>query len=81
MKRPHIFQIDMIYAGVLFFVIAVIFRGTCYFRSRGFFWFRTYGYGLVIKNTRVHPMSFSQRVNASQFIKIGRFVITTLRPD
>ena len=33
-----------------------------YYRAEGFFWFRWFGYGLLIKNINKHPLLFSQRI-------------------
>jgi len=33
-----------------------------YCRVKGSFWFRWFGYGLLIKNINKHPLLFSQRI-------------------
>ncbi len=33
-----------------------------YYKMDGLFWFRWFGYGLLIKNIKKHPLIFSQRI-------------------
>lgn len=66
---------------VTLMVLALLADGFHSCRLPGLFWFRVYEYGLSIKNTRTRPLSFSERMRVSQFLKIGRYVITPLKPD
>jgi hypothetical protein len=45
-----------------------------------FFWFRIFGYGLVIKNTNVYPLLFSERMGLRKIYKIKNWSITKLKP-
>jgi hypothetical protein len=50
------------------------------YRSKGFFWFRIFGYGFTIKNNKHTPLTFSQRFGYRKYLKIGDWVITFLKP-
>jgi hypothetical protein len=54
----------------------------CYYRSpnNNFFWFRILGYGLVIKNTNVYPLLFSERMGLRKTYKIKNWSISKLKP-
>jgi len=51
------------------------------YKTKGFFWFRIFGYGLCIKDVRLHRLLFSQRYGYSKYLKIGHYIITTLKRD
>lgn len=45
-----------------------------------FFWFRIFGYGLVIKNWKLNGLTFSDRHGFGPHIKIGNYIIRPLKP-
>ena len=51
-----------------------------YYYTKGFFWFRIFGYGLCFKNTKIHGFSFSERRNHRQFLIFDGWIIISLRP-
>lgn len=53
-----------------------------YYKSpnNNFFWFRIFGYGLVIKNTNVYPLLFSERMGLKKTYKIKNWSISKLKP-
>lgn len=52
----------------------------CYHKSQGYFWFRFFGYGLHIKDSKVTPMLFSERYGHTKRIRVGRWVVKVLKP-
>lgn len=46
-----------------------------YYSTDGFFWFRLFGVGLVIKDTRKHSLTFSERHGYSRIIKMGNYAV------
>lgn len=38
------------------------------------------GVGIAIKNIKTHPLIFSERLNYTKYLKIGRWVVTKLKP-
>ena len=48
----------------------------CYHKSKDIFWFRIFKHGLCFKTN----MSFSQRIGKSKYIKLGKWIITYLKP-
>lgn len=50
----------------------------CYHREPGFLWFRIFGVGLLIKDTKRHAMIFSERYGYARFIRVGRWIIRPL---
>ena len=46
--------------------------------DKGFFWIRIFGKGFVIKNTKLHPMLFSERYKYVKYIKIKNWIIKKL---
>jgi len=53
----------------------------CSFLATGFFWCRVYGYGFVVKDTRIHPLLFSQRMGITWFFRFGPHVMHFLTPN
>ena len=53
----------------------------CGYRCKGLWWFRVLGYGLHYKNTRLHPLLFSERTGHRKKLKIGRFSFGFLKPE
>lgn len=49
----------------------------CWHGTRDGFWFRVYGYGLVVSNARPY---FSERNGFVRVLRIGRWGISVLRP-
>jgi len=47
-----------------------------YHKSKNIFWFRIFNYGLCFNTT----MRFSQRYGYTKYIKIGKWIITILKP-
>ena len=45
-------------------------------------WFRIFGYGLCVRNTRTSNFSltFSERMGFKKYTKIFGYIITTLKP-
>jgi len=39
---------------------------------------RFFGYGIRWKNTRHHPLIFSERQGIKKYIRIGKWIITTI---
>jgi hypothetical protein len=60
--------------------IAVDHRPFAWYRAKGFFWFRAFGWELHVKNWRLHGETFSERTGLNPGIKIGRWRIRRLRP-
>ena len=56
-------------------------KAFCYYRERGLWWFRIYGYGLHYKNVRLHPPLFSERTGLRKKLKIGKHWFGLLRPN
>jgi len=48
----------------------------CYYSGKDVFWFRIFRIGLSFSKT----MTFSQRVGKSKYLKIGKWVISYLKP-
>lgn len=48
--------------------------------GKGIYWFRIFGYGLCIKNTKYFNLPFSHRHGHVKYFKIGKLVVTTLKP-
>lgn len=46
----------------------------CYHKGEGLFWFRVFGRGLSFDV----KMKFSVRIGKTKYVKIGKWVITTL---
>jgi len=56
----------------------------CYYKFTGIFWFRIFGYGLVIKDWRKDYPLFSERNFADlgkPILYIGYYIIRILKPD
>jgi len=49
-----------------------------FYKTSGFFWFRIFGYGLVIKDYKKHGLLFSERYKRN--LKIGKYLIKILKP-
>ena len=47
----------------------------CYHKGKDLFWFRIFGCGLSFDK----KMRFSQRIGKSKYMKIGDWIITTLK--
>ena len=44
----------------------------CYYRIKGFFWFRVFGYGIKGKNLKIHYPMFSERYGfTSHYVVFG----------
>jgi hypothetical protein len=52
---------------------------SCY-RSPRHFWFRLFGFGVVIKDVRVHPLLFSERTKRVRCWRIGWLHLRVLTP-
>lgn len=50
------------------------------FNTKGIFWFRLLGYGLVIKDIRIYPLLFSERNKYIHYLKIKNILIKSLYP-
>jgi len=50
------------------------------YKDDGFFWFRIFGYGLVIKDYKKHGLLFSERYKYEWHLKIGKYLIKILKP-
>ena len=46
----------------------------------GLAWFRLFGYGVIIKETRRHPLLFSERNGMRKQLQVGPFSLRGLRP-
>lgn len=46
-----------------------------YNKTKGHFWFRLFGRGLLIKNIMIYPLLFSQRNGYTKGILIGKYWI------
>ncbi len=44
-------------------------------------WFRIFGKGLIIKDIRRHPLTFSERNGYKTVLKIGNYAIRVLKND
>jgi len=44
--------------------------------GKDLFWFRIFGYGLSFDKN----MRFSQRIGKSKYVKIGSWIVTSLKP-
>lgn len=42
------------------------------------FWFRIFGYGLSFVDYNKYGLTFSQRLNKTKYLKIGKWIITYL---
>lgn len=51
----------------------------CYHKSKGFFWFRIFGIGLTIKDTKLHKPLFSERNGFTRTLMVGDLSITYLK--
>ena len=49
-----------------------------WYSSTGFFWFRIFGVGLHIKNTKITGLSFSERIGKAKGLRIGKYRIKVL---
>jgi hypothetical protein len=49
----------------------------CYYNGEGIFWFRVFNHGLCFNTT----MTFSQRIGKSRYIKLGKWIVTYLKPN
>lgn len=53
-----------------------------YNKSDGHFWFRLFGYGLTIKNTNKHSLTFSQRNGYTKcLIVFNKYAISFLNTN
>ena len=50
----------------------------CY-SVKGLAWFRVFGWGLFVKDTRSHPLLFSQR-NGLKGREVGNYYLEILKP-
>lgn len=50
-----------------------------YHKTKGMFWIRLFGTGLMVKNIKIHPLLFSQRYGYVKGIKIGKYWIQFLK--
>ena len=48
----------------------------CWYRSEKSFWFRIFRVGLCFDT----EMKFSQRIGKTKYLKIGKYIITFLKP-
>ena len=46
--------------------------------EKGFMWLRIFGYGISIKDIRLHPIFFSERYGYTKYIMIGSYLIKYL---
>mgnify|MGYP001597717037 CR=1 FL=1 len=51
----------------------------CYYSENGFLWFRIFGRGLKIKDTTKHQLYFTERHGKQKRLKIGNWLISSLR--
>ena len=49
-----------------------------YYKSDGFMWFRLFERGLVFKNTKKTPLTFSERNGVVKCLRIGKWAISYL---
>ena len=54
---------------------------TGYYFEKGLFWFRIFGYGLHIKDTKRHQLMFSERNGLTKYWKVGVWIVRVLKPD
>lgn len=47
---------------------------------KGFFWFRIFGYGVVIKDFKKYGLIFSDRNHLTKRLIIGNYIIKILKP-
>lgn len=52
-----------------------------YERAKGIWWFRVFGYGLHWKDTRAHPLLFSQRAGFRKGFILGSWRFEFLKPE
>jgi hypothetical protein len=43
----------------------------CWYREKGMWWFRIFGYGIHYRNIRLHPPLFSDREGITKVLKIS----------
>lgn len=55
-------------------------RPYCSAKADGIFWFRVFGFGLVIKDTRKHRPYFSERNGLVYWMKLGNWRVRWLTP-
>jgi hypothetical protein len=48
-----------------------------YHIDKDIFWFRIFNHGLCFNTT----MTFSQRIGKSRYIKLGKWIVTYLKPN
>lgn len=48
---------------------------------KGMFWFRFFGYGAVIKDTKFHGLLFSERNGYVKRLQIGKYSIKIIKPN
>ena len=53
----------------------------CYHKSIGFLWFRLFGYGIVFKDVKRHPLLFGERNGFTKYLKIRNLIIRFLKPN
>jgi hypothetical protein len=51
------------------------------FKGDGFCWFRIFGYGLHFKDITKHKLLFTERYGHTKYLKIGNWIIITLKKD
>jgi hypothetical protein len=49
------------------------------YRGHGLWWFRIFGYGLHWKDTRIHPLIFSERNGLTKTLQIGHWSFKWLK--
>jgi len=49
-----------------------------FYKTDGFFWFRIFGYGLVIKNIKKHHLLFTERMGIQKTFKFGNWIVRFL---
>jgi len=52
-----------------------------FYKYKGMFWFRFFGYGLHGKNYIKHHLLFSERTGYKKFVKIGKWVFKILKTN
>lgn len=56
-------------------------KNITYYKTKGLWWFRIYGYGLHYKNIKHYPELFSERMCIKKKIKLGRYRFGILKKD
>ena len=51
----------------------------CHYKTIGLYWFRVFGYGMLIKNIDLHLLLFSQRTGKKGLVLCGIY-LETLKP-